>query len=583
MRFCPPIAIALLACLFACAQGTLRDPDAGERCGDGVRQTPEECDKGEQNGPNAGCERDCTLSCVPSDKDRGDAHCDPHDPCKGTGTCGADFACHLSGALAPGAPCGDGKICRDGACQAAVCGDGVVEAGEECDDGVNDGAHGCDSNCHFVCVSADSTRNCAPADMCQGGSSCNDTTHMCSTRTPLANGTDCGGGKVCRQGQCLSNLCGNGTVDTGEQCDPPNGTTCDSNCQNIVCGDGVRAGQEQCDDGNLVNLDGCDSHCKFEQDLRANAVTMLYGTDTYCTANALGGAVGSQAQSPLQSSINADIKAGVMSMGFQFLGLTDLSGTNASGFKIGGVNGTPYPAPSGKTYDGASDLDWWYTSKASDLDSNRLPLLQLSGAISSKALTAGPGKLNITFVFGGGPVQLKGSNVKLKASVGATSAPTLVALPPPPAPPSAGTTPGHTPAEHLDHALVSFASLANGELCGNISAKSLNDAPAPTSLISGGANACDEGYTSSNHLLDIIVNGCTNYGFITIIAPTNPDQADASMTVAGAGAPYKLTYSGGKISACKDKNGAAVTLATCLDAAAYSSGMKFTADRVILK
>jgi hypothetical protein len=29
-------------------------------------------------------------------------------------------------------------------------------------------------------------------------------------------------------------LCGNGTLDPGEQCDPPNGTTCDTNCQTIV-------------------------------------------------------------------------------------------------------------------------------------------------------------------------------------------------------------------------------------------------------------------------------------------------------------------------------------------------------------
>src|SRR5260221_623272 len=49
-----------------------------------------------------------------------------------------------------------------------------------------------------------------------------------------------------------------------------------------VCGDGARTGAEQCDDGNVVNLDGCDSACRFEQSHRANALTMQFATDTNC-------------------------------------------------------------------------------------------------------------------------------------------------------------------------------------------------------------------------------------------------------------------------------------------------------------
>jgi len=65
-RLLPILALAV-AC--ACGQGLKTDPDGGTapHCGDGVRQSPEECDLGDKNGPNAGCERDCTLSCVPSD------------------------------------------------------------------------------------------------------------------------------------------------------------------------------------------------------------------------------------------------------------------------------------------------------------------------------------------------------------------------------------------------------------------------------------------------------------------------------------------------------------------------------------
>lgn len=569
------LALALILAT-ACGGGTLDGADAGPRCGNGVREGTEECDTGAQNGPNAGCERDCTFSCIPNDSTRGDSHCDPHDPCKGTGTCGTDRTCHLSGGLANGADCGGGKICRDGACQAPVCGDGIVTGSEECDDGVNDGSQGCDSTCHFVCVSTDSTRDCTPSDPCAGPSACNDDTHICSTRTPLANGTACATGKVCRQGQCLPDLCGNGTVDTGEQCDPPNGTTCDNNCQNIVCGDGILAGNEQCDDGNLNNLDGCDSHCRFEQDVRATTVTMLYGTDTYCTANALGSAIGSNAQGPFQTNINNDVKAGVMTMAFQVLGLTDLTGTNGSGLSLGALTGSPYATPplSHNTYDGTRDLDWWYYTDGNGLDGSRVPKALLPASITSKTLNAGPGHMSITLAIGSGTSTLTGSNVKIRASVGGASAPTE----------TTAATPGHTPSEHVDRSLLTFASLTNGELCGNISAYSMYTAAMPLSLQTGGANACDEGYTSANHLIDAIVNGCTMYyGLVTIFAPTQPDKVDSSVPVAGAGAPYQLVPSAGKVSSCKDKNGSTVDLTTCLKAAAYSSAMQFAADRVILK
>src|SRR4029453_9580932 len=55
-----------------------------------------------------------------------------------------------------------------------------------------------------------------------------------------------GGGTCNTQCQCITN-CGDGNIDPGEQCDPPNGTTCDANCQTIpaVCGNGIVEGTEQ--------------------------------------------------------------------------------------------------------------------------------------------------------------------------------------------------------------------------------------------------------------------------------------------------------------------------------------------------
>jgi cysteine-rich repeat protein len=55
--------------------------------------------------------------------------------------------------------------------------------------------------------------------------------------------------------------CGDGRVGAGEECDPPDGATCDANCRTHRCGNGFRSADEQCDDGNQVDGDGCDADC----------------------------------------------------------------------------------------------------------------------------------------------------------------------------------------------------------------------------------------------------------------------------------------------------------------------------------
>jgi cysteine-rich repeat protein len=89
--------------------------------------------------------------------------------------------------------------------QPASCGDGALDAFEECDDG-----------------------NAVSTDAC----------------------TDA----------CLDAVCGDGITWTGvEECDDGNADPtdgCDA-CRLPVCGDGVRAGGEECDDGNAIAGDGC--------------------------------------------------------------------------------------------------------------------------------------------------------------------------------------------------------------------------------------------------------------------------------------------------------------------------------------
>lgn len=95
----------------------------------------------------------------------------------------------------------------------AICGNGIQNADEQCDDGNLTDDDGCDSNCTIT-------------------------------------------------------GCGNGIVNAGEGCDDGNlidGDGCSSACTvEAVCGDGIVDAGETCDDGNLTDGDGCSSLCITE-------------------------------------------------------------------------------------------------------------------------------------------------------------------------------------------------------------------------------------------------------------------------------------------------------------------------------
>jgi TonB family protein len=69
-------------------------------------------------------------------------------------------------------------------------------------------------------------------------------------------------------------VCGNGSIEVGEQCDDGNtsdGDGCASTCRieiapraTAVCGNGTVEAGEQCDDGNTAGGDGCSSVCRTE-------------------------------------------------------------------------------------------------------------------------------------------------------------------------------------------------------------------------------------------------------------------------------------------------------------------------------
>lgn len=110
--------------------------------------------------------------------------------------------------------------------QPPSCGNGVLEQGEQCDDGNTSDGDGCSATCQ---------------------------TEM----TPPPP----------------SPCCGNGVIESGEACDDGNtasGDGCSATCEletpppPPVCGNGVLEDGEGCDDGNLDAGDGCSATCELE-------------------------------------------------------------------------------------------------------------------------------------------------------------------------------------------------------------------------------------------------------------------------------------------------------------------------------
>jgi cysteine-rich repeat protein len=172
--------------------------------------------------------------------------------------------------------CGNGRVdhgeqCDDGnaddadsclaSCKNAVCGDKIVRTGlEECDDGNAD-----DSD---ACVSACKTARCGDGFVHTGKEQCDDGN--------AANDDAC-------VDACVAARCGDGHVRAGvEACDDGNAANddaCLATCVAAKCGDGfVQTGKEQCDDGNATVGDGCSAECTKEAPGCATAGTISCNT-----------------------------------------------------------------------------------------------------------------------------------------------------------------------------------------------------------------------------------------------------------------------------------------------------------------
>jgi len=71
----------------------------------------------------------------------------------------------------------------------AICGDGIEQEGEQCDDGDSDETNGCTSLCEYSC-SDDS--DCSDENICNGKEICDSSTHTCQSSANIDDGIVCG-------------------------------------------------------------------------------------------------------------------------------------------------------------------------------------------------------------------------------------------------------------------------------------------------------------------------------------------------------------------------------------------------------
>jgi len=200
-----------------CSWGTC---ETNESCGDGTVNGNEQCDDG-NNDDGDGCSATCATET--SQPFCGDGIVNGTEECDGD----SPQQCTTQDGYSGTETCID---CAWGTCETSEsCGDGTVNGNEQCDDGGNDDGDGCSATC---------TTEQQPSPVC--GNDIVEQGEECDGNSPQACTTQDGysGTKTCVDcvwGNCETNeSCGDGIKNGNEECDGQEGIeegqTCTQNC-----------------------------------------------------------------------------------------------------------------------------------------------------------------------------------------------------------------------------------------------------------------------------------------------------------------------------------------------------------------
>ncbi|MFH2006136.1 MAG: DUF4215 domain-containing protein [bacterium] len=257
-------------------------------CGNGVIEGIEECDDGDTDagdgcGPNCAVEQGWTCAGAPSQCAQlcGNGAIDAGEQCDGADLGG--YTCPSVDSAYVGGTLGCLVTCRfdTSLCETPTCGNGAIDAGEQCDGVLLNG-----QTCQTVGAYIGGTLYCSPTcafnvnscvplvcgdGIVSAGEACDDgnttTGDGCNALCQVESGWECSGSP-----SSCSRLCGNALLDPGEVCDGPllGGETCVtlgydagtlacssscsfdlSGCYMYVCGNSTVEPGEECDGSNL--------------------------------------------------------------------------------------------------------------------------------------------------------------------------------------------------------------------------------------------------------------------------------------------------------------------------------------------